>query len=204
MSCAQIVAINASGMAQMNTKFSVTIAGLAMAITIASTGGAAAYTGNSEPARFAPVVQTAAITPLSMQFFCAKNRSECRSSGSNQVTMTPNLMAMLKQVNVHVNRTITYRADGADVWKLNPTEGDCEDYVLTKRSMLIRHGVSAGSLRIAYTHTRQGEPHAVLVVKTSQGDYVLDNLNNAVKTLRQSGYNIRTMSSPNPLSWSAG
>ncbi|MBB4053772.1 putative transglutaminase-like cysteine proteinase [Devosia subaequoris] len=180
------------------------IAGLLLAITMTSVGGAAAYADQTNTGRSGAVLQTAAITPLSMQFFCAKNRNECRGGGSAQVGMTPNMMMMLKQVNVHVNRSIRPKVDSADIWNLNPTEGDCEDYVLSKRSMLIKHGVSAGALRIAYTHTRRGEPHAVLVVKTSQGDYVLDNLNNSVKTLRASGYNIRTMSTANPRSWSAG
>lgn len=178
--------------------------GLTMAVSLFSTGGAAAYGNYGKVVTFDLVTQTAAITPLSMQFFCAKNRSECAGGGNSQVTMSPNLMAVLKQVNGHVNRSIRPERDTADVWELNPTSGDCEDYVLSKRSALIRQGVSAGALRIAYTHTRRGEPHAVLVVKTSQGDYVLDNLTNSVKTLRASGYNIRSMSSPNPTRWTAG
>lgn len=188
----------------MNTKFSIKFVGLALALTMSSVSGAAAYTNYAGVQGFAPTLQTAAITPLSMQYFCAKNRNECRGGGSGQVTMSPNLMAMLKQVNVHVNRAIRPQADASDTWTLNPTAGDCEDYVLSKRSLLIRNGVSAGSLRIAYTHTRRGEPHAVLVVRTSQGDYVLDNLSNTVKTLRASGYNIRSMSSSDPTRWNAG
>ena len=178
----------------MNTKFSMKIAGVAIAITMSSIGGAAAYTNYAGIDGFDPTTRLAAVTPLSMQFFCAKNRSECRGGSSAQVALTPKLMTMLKQVNVHVNRSIRPQADTADVWSLNPEAGDCEDYVLSKRSMLIRQGVSSGSLRIAYTKTRQGEPHAVLLVRTSQGDYVLDNLNNSVKTLRSSGYQIRTLS----------
>lgn len=188
----------------MNTKFAAVMVGVAMAASLFSTGGAAAYSHNGKIATFDLVNQTAAITPLAMQFFCAKNRSECAGGGSAQVTMTPNLMAVLKQINGHVNRSIRPARDTADVWELNPTSGDCEDYVLSKRSALIRQGVSAGALRIAYTHTRRGEPHAVLVVKTSQGDYVLDNLTNSIKTLRASGYNIRSISSPNPTRWTAG
>lgn len=188
----------------MNTKFSIRAAGVALAITMGSIVGASAYSGSLSTTQFGHRTELAAITPLSMQFFCAKNRSECRGGGSAQVTMTPNLMAVLKQVNLHVNSSIRPKVDTADIWNLNPAEGDCEDYVLTKRSMLIRNGISAGSLRIAYTHTRRGEPHAVLVVRTSEGDYVLDNLNNSVKTLRASGYTIRTMSNANPTNWSAG
>ena len=188
----------------MNTKFAAVMTGLTMAVSLFSTGGAAAYTNHGKVVTFDLVTQTAAITPLSMQFFCAKNRSECAGGGNSQVTMTPNLMAVLKQINGHVNRSIRPERDTADVWELNPTSGDCEDYVLSKRSALIRKGVSAGALRIAYTHARRGDPHAVLVVKTSQGDYVLDNLTNSIKTLRASGYNIRSMSSPNPTRWTAG
>jgi predicted transglutaminase-like cysteine proteinase len=192
--------INLSGMAHMNTKFASMLAGLVLAASVTFTGGAAAY---AKPA-FELVTQTAAITPLSMQFFCAQNKSQCTGGGAAQVTMTNGLMAVLKQVNVQVNRTITPERDTADIWELNPTSGDCEDYVLSKRAALIRKGVSAGALRIAYTHTRRGEPHAVLVVRTSQGDYVLDNLNNSVKTLRSSGYTIRSMSGSNANTWTAG
>lgn len=189
----------------MNTKLAAVMTGLTMAVSLFSTGGAAAYTHMGKVSSFDLVTQTAAVTPLSLQYFCAQHRSECAGGGGRgQVTMSPNLMAVLKQINGHVNRTIRPERDTADVWELNPTSGDCEDYVLTKRSALIRQGVSAGALRIAYTHTRRGEPHAVLVVRTSEGDYVLDNLTNSIKTLRTSGYNIRTMSSPNPTRWTAG
>ena len=187
----------------MNSKFAAAMAGLTIAATMFSAGGAAAYS-NVKVSTFELVTQTAAVTPLSMQYFCAQHRSECAASGRGQVTMSPNLMAVLKQINGHVNRAIRPQRDTADVWELNPTSGDCEDYVLSKRSALIRQGVSAGALRIAYTHTRRGEPHAVLVVRTSEGDFVLDNLTNSVKTLRASGYNIRSMSSSDPTRWTAG
>ena len=188
----------------MAPKFAAVMTGLTMAVTLFSTGGASAYTSPDKVSTFGLVTQTAAITPLSMQYFCAQHKTECAGGGRGQVTMSPNLMAVLKQINGRVNRAISPERDTADVWALNPGSGDCEDYVLSKRSALIRQGVPAGSLRIAYTHTRRGEPHAVLVVKTSEGDYVLDNLTNTVKTLRASGYNIRSMSSPNPTRWTAG
>ncbi len=189
----------------MNSKDFLKIASVALVVSLGSIGLANARGPQVSVQDVQGSVQTvAAITPLSMQFFCAKNRNECRGGGSGQITMTPDLMAVLKQINTHVNRSIRPKFDTADTWTLNPAEGDCEDYVLTKRSLLIRNGVSAGSLRIAYTHTRRGEPHAVLVIRTSEGDFVLDNLNNSVKTLRASGYTIRSMSTANPNNWSAG
>ncbi|MGV8832910.1 MAG: transglutaminase-like cysteine peptidase [Devosia sp.] len=188
----------------MNTKFAAIATGLTMAVTVFSAGSAFGYANPRSVVSAELGTQYAAITPLAMQFFCAKNKSECASSSRGQVTMSPNLMAMLKTTNIQVNRAIRPKRDLADVWELNPKSGDCEDYVLSKRSALIRQGVAAGALRIAYTHTRRGEPHAVLVVKTSQGDFVLDNMNNTVKTLRASGYIIRSMSSKNPNRWVAG
>ncbi len=189
----------------MHTKFAAVMTGLTMAVAMFSTGNAFAYTNHNRVSIEGLNNHYAAITPLSMQYFCAEHRSECRGGGSGQVTMSPNLMAMLTQVNSHVNRAIRPQAErgSTDRWQLNPTSGDCEDYVLSKRSALVRKGIPAGSLRIAYTHTRRGEPHAVLVVKTSQGSYVLDNLNGSVKTLGASGYNIRSMSSANPNRWVA-
>lgn len=190
----------------MNTKFAALVAGLAMAVTTLSTGSAFAYADHTRISTHGLSTQVATVTPLSMQYFCAAHRNECASGGSSSVTMSPDLLAVLKQINVRVNGAIRPVAErgGVDRWQLNPTSGDCEDFALSKRSALIRNGIPSGSLRIAYTHTRRGEPHAVLVVKTSQGDYVLDNLNNAVKTLRATGYNIRSMSSPNPTRWMAG
>jgi predicted transglutaminase-like cysteine proteinase len=188
----------------MSTKFAAVMTGLTMTAALFSAGGANAFDGLGKVAAFDVVVQTAAITPLSMQFFCAENRGECATGGRGKVTMSPDLMAVLKQTNMHVNRSIRPQRDRGDTWALNPTNGDCEDYVISKRSALIRQGVTAGALRIAITHTRGGEPHSVLIVRTNSGDYVLDNLNNTVKTLRASGYNIRSMSTSNPNNWIAG
>lgn len=187
----------------MNLKFASAMTGLVLALATVSTSGAVAFDARQAP-KAQLVAKASAITPLSMQFFCARNRSQCAGGGAAQVTMTNDLMAVLKRVNTHVNRSIRPERDTADIWELNPTSGDCEDYALSKRAALIKAGVSAGSLRIAYTHTRRGEPHAVLVVRTSEGDYVLDNLSSSVKTLRASGYRIRTMSGANPTSWNAG
>lgn len=188
----------------MNIRTAALVSGLAMATGLLFTGGASAYAVTGPIGAYERVTQTAAITPLALQFFCADNPSECASGGSSKVTMTPSLIGILKQVNGHVNRAIRPVADRGDQWALNPKSGDCEDFVLSKRSALVRNGVSAGALRIAYTHTRRGEPHAVLVVRTSEGDFVLDNLTDSIKTVRASGYTIRSMSSPNPTRWTAG
>jgi len=54
-------------------------------------------------------------------------------------------------------------------------EGDCEDYVLAKRKMLLLLGLPSSALRITVAVNNRFVRHAVLTVVTTQGDYVLDN-----------------------------
>ena len=66
-----------------------------------------------------------------------------------------------------------------------PTDGygDCEDYVLLKRKMLIDAGWPREALLITVVRDRKGEGHAVLTVKTDKGELVLDNQNENVVAL---------------------
>jgi predicted transglutaminase-like cysteine proteinase len=147
--------------------------------------------------------QAGSKAPLGYQLMCLKTPAECKGGGASKVDASGEIMATLTRVNSRVNAAITPRNDrGADVWTANATAGDCEDYVLAKRRALIKAGLPASSLRIAYVKTRKGVGHAILVVKTSKGDYVLDNLNKSVRPLSQSGYRIISMSGANPNKWS--
>lgn len=110
------------------------------------------------------------------------------------VNLTPGRMAQLQQVNSHVNSTIAEVSDmeqygREDVWTL-PTsgKGDCEDFALLKRQMLVQRGFPASALTVIVGTNAQGEAHAVLNVATSQGDYILDNLRSGVVPAAQSGF----------------
>jgi predicted transglutaminase-like cysteine proteinase len=141
--------------------------------------------------------------PLGYQLMCLENPAECRGGGKSSIAVTDDIMSTLKRVNSSVNRSIKPRHDkGADVWSVNASSGDCEDYVLAKRRALIKSGLPPSALRIAYVKTRSGEGHAILVVKTNGKDLVLDNLNGKVRPLSQSGYRIISMSGADPLVWS--
>lgn len=142
-----------------------------------------------------------ARAPLGFQMFCLKHRDQCRPSNVAAITLTQEIYDALNSVNNSVNRAIRPQNDvGMDTWTLNPRAGDCEDYVVTKRARLIAMGIPAGALRIAAT-TYQGQGHAILVVRTNEGDLVLDNMRNGIRTLQQSGYRLTMMSSPNPARW---
>lgn len=141
--------------------------------------------------------------PLGYQLMCLKHPEECRGGGAASISVTNEIMATLKSVNGRVNRSIRPVSDGrVDVWSVNVTAGDCEDYVLAKRRQLIRAGLPASALRIAHVKTRSGEGHAILVVKTNGKDLVLDNLTNTIKPLSQTGYRVLAMSTADPTKWS--
>jgi predicted transglutaminase-like cysteine proteinase len=116
------------------------------------------------------------------------------SATAGSAALTSQRLAELQQVNTYVNGVITEVSDmenygRADVWRI-PTngKGDCEDFALMKRQILLQRGWPASALTILVGTNAQGEAHAVLNVKTSQGDYILDNLRYDVVPAVQSGF----------------
>jgi len=160
--------------------------------------GAAAFSAATVPA----VAGQRIHAPLGYQLMCLQTPAECEGGGASVEKGSDSQMALLKQINIEVNSSIrpTNDAPGTDVWSVDVTAGDCEDYALTKRHALIKAGFDPSALRLAYT-TASGIGHAILVVKTSHGDFVLDNLSNKVRTVEQSGYHIISEASANPEQW---
>lgn len=139
--------------------------------------------------------------PVAYQIFCIRFGG-CEAGGAASVPYTQQLAKDLAKVTRSVNRSITYRPDKGEVWKIGVSAGDCEDYALTKRARLIRMGYPASALRMAVGHTRKGEYHAVLVVVTSNGKLVVDNLTDDVLPIGRAGFRVRKMASANPMVWS--
>ncbi|KQY29705.1 hypothetical protein ASD21_04150 [Caulobacter sp. Root1455] len=108
------------------------------------------------------------------------------SSGPVQrVALTDKTWALLSKTNRSINNAIAraddFDHDGVpDRWDLplldGSKKGDCEDYALEKRRRLIQQGLPAEALSLAIVRTSWGEVHAVLVVDTDRGAYVLDSL----------------------------
>lgn len=116
------------------------------------------------------------------------------------VAVNDPLWATVLEVNGYVNSAITPREDRdlsgpSDYWSMpiasaasGKIEGDCEDYALEKRRLLIARGVSADALSLAVVRTGRGAIHAVLLIATDSGEFVLDSLVRDVRPWARSNY----------------
>jgi predicted transglutaminase-like cysteine proteinase len=161
-----------------------------------------------------PELQQAAVEAAQIQAtaaFVDPFAEAVRESDERAPRMTPNLWSLLNRVNGQVNGAIEQRTDMAnygreDFWNTPLEEGrhagDCEDYVLEKERALIEAGMPRRALNIAVVTTRWGESHAVLLVATSEGEYVLDNLSPWLVTWRQAPYHwVRRQLDGDAFSW---
>jgi len=80
--------------------------------------------------------------------------------------------------------------------------GDCEDYVLLKRKMLLQAGWPRQALLITVVRDKNGDGHAVLTVKTDKGEFVLDNQNTEILLWSETGYHfVKRQSQNDPNNW---
>jgi predicted transglutaminase-like cysteine proteinase len=118
-------------------------------------------------------------------------------------------LAELKEVNVSVNDAVAPVTDldlygKVEVWTYPVKEGDCEDYVLLKRRILIERGWPESTLLITVVRDENNEGHAVLTVRTDRGDFVLDNKQRDVMAWADTPYTyVKQQSARNPLVWTS-
>lgn len=152
---------------------------------------------SSVPSFAASSMTTGNLTsqPIGHFEFCQINTAECRvqSIGTQPLMVGAKTMSLIETVNAQVNAAILPKTDrdvyGSDeVWAYPRVAGDCEDYVLLKRRILMNKGISPANLLITVVRKPDGEGHAILSVRTKQGDYVLDNLNDEVLAWNATGY----------------
>jgi predicted transglutaminase-like cysteine proteinase len=154
-----------------------------------------------------PVKETAA--PEGFAGVCARYTWACARAGGSKHG-SRELMRMADEVNQAINRSTREVSDEAqyarsEYWAL-PTArgGDCEDFALAKKQALIGRGVAPQNLLIATVLDRKRNPHAVLVMRTESGDFVLDNLTDRILDWRATGYTFLRMQNPSsPGHWSA-
>jgi predicted transglutaminase-like cysteine proteinase len=177
-------------------------AGLAAAVAVASYVTAAGA---------AQVMHTGGLTsqPIGHFVFCKSHLAECAvlSRDNGPEHMTGRLWRKIASVNLAVNDSVKPMSDldvyGKDeVWAYPHGVGDCEDYVLEKRRILLAGGIPASNLLITVVRKPDGEGHAVLTVRTDKGDFVLDNLSGAVRQWFETGYRyLKRQASDNAGHW---
>ena len=80
-------------------------------------------------------------------------------------------------------------------------QGDCEDYQLLKRKFLVDAGLPRRAMRMTVVIDETGQGHAVLTIRTDQGDLILDNKAEAVLRLDEVSYQFIQRESPNAIGW---
>jgi predicted transglutaminase-like cysteine proteinase len=136
------------------------------------------------------------LSPTGYIMFCHNYPARCivPKSEPYSVVMTDALWSFLDDVNHHVNYTVEPVTDQAhwgheEQWDLPyDGKGDCEDYVLYKQKLLLDAKWPREALLITVVRDKKGEGHAVLVVSTSTGEYVLDNMTEAMLPWYETGY----------------
>lgn len=141
--------------------------------------------------------------PFAFIRYCVASPEACRVGGSGNLEWTSEMQALVARINTSVNRTIRPVNDRAgDVWQANVAAGDCEEFALTKRERLLKMGLPASALRMAVATTASGEGHAVLVVSTPSGDFVLDNRLDRILLWHQTDLTfLKIASSADPRLW---
>jgi len=128
--------------------------------------------------------------------FCDEMPAECAVDANepSTVALSQTTWNTIVTVNRRVNGRIKPITDKehwglVDRWEFpDDGMGDCEDFQLLKRRLLVEKGLPRRALRMTVVIDELGEGHAVLMVRTDRGDYILDNKTSTVLPWDQTGY----------------
>jgi predicted transglutaminase-like cysteine proteinase len=150
--------------------------------------------------------------PFGWVDFCQRYRGECVDDMRNarEIVLDAAAFRKISGVNQWVNKSINPIADNdhwsaIDRWDY-PTDGrgDCEDFALLKRRMLLEEGFPREALLLTVVKQRNGDGHLVLTMRTDRGDYVLDNLTNEIRPWTKAPYRfVKRQAQENQNTWVA-
>ena len=171
---------------------------------------AAPAAGNAVERNAFITVGDVARAPIGWVQFCVEYKPEFQTKPSEprDVVFSPKAWTDLVRVNGWVNDHVKPMTDMehwgvVERWNYpDDGYGDCEDYVLAKRRMLIRAGWPREALLITVVRDKRGDGHAVLTVKTNRGEYILDNQEAQILLWNQTGYRfVKRQSQSDPNLW---
>ena len=143
--------------------------------------------------------------------FCQRYPQECAVDTSEAAIITLNRdnWALINETNRAVNAEITAKTDMelygvADYWTFPYSGyGDCEDYQLLKRKRLADAGLPRRAMRMTVVIDEQGEGHAVLMIRTDRGDFILDNVTDEVVSWHETPYVYVSRESQHATAWTS-
>ena len=186
------------------------ILGTALAAAMIAILGAASAAGAERLTYVA--IGSQARPPIGWVEFCNENAKECATASTEprDVVLTSTVWKDLVRVNRWVNETIQPVTDmdhwgAVERWSYpDDGKGDCEDYVLLKRRLLMQAGWPREALLITVVRDKKGDGHAVLTVKTDKGEFILDNQAEEILLWSETGYRfVKRQSQSNPNQWVA-
>jgi len=170
-------------------------------------GASTAY--SADPSLFI-TVREGVRAPIGWVEFCGEHASACTvpASTPRRLVLTPKVWKDLARINRTVNEHVKPMTDlehygVVEKWAY-PEDGygDCEDYVLLKRRLLIEAGWPREALLITVVRDKKGEGHAVLTVKSDKGEFILDNQSEEILLWFQTGYRfVKRQSQSDPNAW---
>jgi predicted transglutaminase-like cysteine proteinase len=143
-----------------------------------------------------PIVDASpTLAPFQHVRFCLRYPSDCKSNPAenDRIELNTETSDLLNRVNHSVNVSIvptlkSYGENLGDGWTIAPEMGDCNDYAVTKRHELLESGLPSKALRLSVVKTASGIGHLVLVVVTTKGDVVMDNLTEVIRPWQNTDY----------------
>jgi len=143
--------------------------------------------------------------PAAFVEFCMNYATECQGSrDGSEMALDVARWTELQTINASVNQRIVPKPDpvGEDHWTLGVNYGDCDDYAVQKRQALEERGWPRNALSLTAAYLPNGEGHLVLVVRTDRGEFVLDNLRDAVLAADRVHYRwVARQSAQHPQLW---
>lgn len=187
------------------------LAGFALAIAVLASQSSVVKAFGSQEMAYASVGGETSI-PYGWIEFCQRYKGECAAAElpAVDVNLTDKAMREIQQVNSMVNHAIEAISD-MDHWGVVDRwdypmdgKGDCEDYALMKRKILIERGFPRQALLMTVVRDQNNEGHAILTVKTNGGEFILDNLSDDVKPVNRVAYRlVKRQSQQDPNVWVA-
>lgn len=141
--------------------------------------------------------------PRGFRVYCQEHPDQCRIRTEAKPVNYLQWESTLEDVNRSVNASIKYRSEAVDHFDDSPEYGDCDDYALTKRNILLKRGFDPSTVLFLYAHPQDAaEDHTVLVVRTNYGLKVMDNMADEIYDLDRMMVDWAYMEgAANPKSW---